>query len=71
MDFVYHLYDQKFSKSQFMGTLVFMAPEIYEIKCEKEHPAFTKKIDLFFLGQSILRLMGFIEKASTLSKAMV
>ncbi len=65
------LYDQKFSKSQFMGTLDFMAPEIYEMKCEKEHPVFTKKIDLFSLGQSILCLMGFIEKASTLSKAAV
>ena len=65
------LYDQKFSKSQFMGTLDFMAPEIYEMKCEKEHPVFTKKIDLFSLGQSILCLMGFIEKASTLTSTMV
>ena len=47
-------------KSQFMGTLDFMAPEIYEMKCEKEHPIYTKKIDLFALGQSILCLMGYI-----------
>ena len=65
------LYDQKYSKSQFMGTLDFMAPEIYNMKCEKEHPVFTKKIDLFSLGQSILCLMGFIEKASTLTAIMV
>ena len=65
------LYDQNFSKSQFMGTLDFMAPEIYEMKCEKEHPVYTKKIDLFSLGQSILCLMGFIKKATALNKTMV
>ena len=65
------LYNQSFSKSQFMGTLDFMAPEIYEMKCEKEHPIYTKKIDLFSLGQTILCLMGFIEKASTLTKNSV
>ena len=61
------LYDQSFSKSQFMGTLDFMAPEIYQMKCEKEHPVYTKKIDLFSLGQSILVLMGFITKANALN----
>ena len=65
------LYDKKFSKSQFMGTLDFMAPEIYEMKCEKEHPTYTKKIDLFSLGQSILCLMGFIKKATALTTTMV
>ena len=65
------LYNQSFSKSQFMGTLDFMAPEIYEMKCEKEHPIYTKKIDLFSLGQTILCLMGFIKKASTLTKNTV
>ena len=65
------LYDKNYSKSQFMGTLDFMAPEIYEMKCEKEHPIYTKKIDLFSLGQSILCLMGFIEKASALNSSMI
>ena len=65
------LYDKSFSKSQFMGTLDFMAPEIYEMKCEKEHPVYTKKIDLFSLGQTILCLMGFIQKATTLTSAAV
>ena len=65
------LYDKKVSKSQFMGTLDYMAPEIYEMKCEKEHPVFTKKIDLFSLGQSILWLMGFFEKANTLTISVV
>ena len=65
------LYDKEFSKSQFMGTLDYMAPEIYEMKCEKEHPVYTKKIDLFSLGQSILWLMGFFEKANTLTKNAV
>ena len=65
------LYDKSFSKSQFMGTLDYMAPEIYEMKCEKEHPVYTKKIDLFSLGQSILWLMGFFEKANTLTKNAV
>lgn len=50
-----------------MGTLDFMAPEIYQMKCEKEHPIYTKKIDLFALGQSILVLMGFIKKAKALN----
>ena len=65
------LYDQNYSKSQFMGTLDFMAPEIYEMKCEKEHPIYTKKIDLFSLGQSILCLMGYIKKASALNQNMI
>ena len=65
------LYDKNFSKSQFMGTLDYMAPEIYEMKCEKEHPVYTKKIDLFSLGQSILWLMGFFGKANTLTKTAV
>ena len=65
------LYDKEFSKSQFMGTLDYMAPEIYEMKCEKEHPVFTKKIDLFSLGQSILWLMGFFEKANALTTKAV
>ena len=65
------LYDKKYSKSQFMGTLDYMAPEIYEMKCEKEHPIFTKKIDLFSLGQSILWLMGFFPKANTLTQNVV
>jgi serine/threonine protein kinase len=65
------LYDKNYSKSQFMGTLDFMAPEIYEMKCEKEHPIYTKKIDLFSLGQSILCLMGFIKKASALNSSMI
>jgi len=65
------LYKNTFSKSQFMGTLDFMAPEIYKMKTEKEHPVYTKKIDLFSLGQSILCLMGYIKKAETLNEAMV
>ena len=65
------LYKKTFSKSQFMGTLDFMAPEIYKMKTEKEHPVFTKKIDLFSLGQSILCLMGFIDKAKALNEKMV
>ena len=54
-----------------MGTLDFMAPEIYKMKTEKEHPVYTKKIDLFSLGQSILCLMGFINKAKALTETMV
>ena len=65
------LYKKTFSKSQFMGTLDFMAPEIYKMKTEKEHPVYTKKIDLFSLGQSILCLMGFINKAKALNETMV
>ena len=65
------LYKKTFSKSQFMGTLDFMAPEIYKMKTEKEHPVYTKKIDLFSLGQSILCLMGFIDKAKALNETMV
>ena len=65
------LYGKKFSKSQFMGTLDYMAPEIYEMKCEKEHPIYTKKIDLFSLGQTILFLMGYIKKASSLNLSMI
>ena len=65
------LYKKTFSKSQFMGTLDFMAPEIYKMKTEKEHPVYTKKIDLFSLGQSILCLMGFIDKAKALNETIV
>ena len=65
------LYKESFSKSQFMGTLDFMAPEIYNMKTEKEHPTYTKKIDLFSLGQTILCLMGFIKKAEPLTEEMV
>ena len=62
------LYENSFSKSQFMGTLHYMAPEIYKMRTEKEHPIYTKKIDLFSLGQSILCMMGFIKRASTLNE---
>ena len=65
------LYKENFSKSQFMGTLDFMAPEIYKMKTEKEHPTYTKKIDLFSLGQTILCLMGYIKKAEPLNKEMI
>jgi len=65
------LYKENFSKSQFMGTMDFMAPEIYKMKTEKEHPTYTKKIDLFSLGQSILCLMGFIKKAEPLTVELV
>ena len=65
------LYNKTYSKSQFMGTLDFMAPEIYQMKCEKEHPIYTKKIDLFSLGQSILVLMGFITKAYALNSKSI
>ena len=65
------LNDKEFSKSQFMGTLDYMAPEIYEMKCEKEHPVYTKKIDLFSLGQSICWLLGFFEKANALTQNYV
>ena len=65
------LYNKTYSKSQFMGTLDFMAPEIYQMKCEKEHPIYTKKIDLFSLGQSILVLMGFITKANALNSKAI
>ena len=60
------LYSNQFSISQFMGTLDFMAPEIYEKKTSVEQPMFTTKIDLFSLGQSILNIMGFIKKARPL-----
>ena len=60
------LYDAKYSISQFMGTLFFMAPEIYDKRSSVELPMYTQKIDLFSLGQSILCLMGFIEKPSPL-----
>ena len=60
------LYDAKYSISQFMGTLFFMAPEIYDKRSSVELPMYTHKIDLFSLGQSILCLMGFIEKLSPL-----
>jgi serine/threonine protein kinase len=62
------LHNSTYSKSQFMGTLDFMAPEIYKMKTEKEHPIYTKKIDIFSLGQSILCLMGYIEKARALTE---
>ena len=65
------LNNKEFSKSQFMGTLDYMAPEIYEMKCEKEHPVYTKKIDLFSLGQSICWLLGFFEKANALTQNYV
>ena len=60
------LYSNQFSISQFMGTLDFMAPEIYEKKTSVEQPMFTTKIDLFSLGQTILNVMGFIKKARPL-----
>ena len=60
------LYDAKYSISQFMGTLFFMAPEIYDKRASVELPMYTQKIDLFSLGQSILCLMGFIQKPSPL-----
>ena len=65
------LYDKTYSKSQFMGTLNFMAPEIYQMKAEKDHPIYTKKIDLFSLGQSILVLMGYIKKAYAITKKTI
>jgi serine/threonine protein kinase len=65
------LYENSFSKSQFMGTLHYMAPEIYKMRTEKEHPIYTKKIDLFSLGQSILCMMGFIKKASPLNEEKI
>ena len=49
-----------------MGTLDFMAPEIYDKKSSVEQPTYTTKIDLFSLGQTILNLMGFIKKARPL-----
>ena len=60
------LYSNQFSCGQFMGTLDFMAPEIYEKKTSVEQPMYTTKIDLFSLGQTILNLMGFIKKARPL-----
>ena len=60
------LYSNQFSVGQFMGTLDFMAPEIYEKKTSVEQPMYTTKIDLFSLGQTILNLMGFIKKARPL-----
>ena len=60
------LYSNQFSISQFMGTLDFMAPEIYEKKTSVEQPMYTPKIDLFSLGQTILNIMGFIKKAKPL-----
>ena len=60
------LYTTQYSISQFMGTLEFMAPEIYEKRSTIDLPMFTTKIDLFSLGQSILNLMGFIKKAKPL-----
>ena len=65
------LYENTFSKSQFMGTLDFMAPEIYKMRTEKEHPVYTKKIDLFSLGQSILCMMGYIHKATSLNEEKI
>ena len=60
------LYDKQYSISQFMGTLDFMAPEIYDKKTTIELPIYTTKIDLFSLGESILNVMGFIKKARPL-----
>ena len=60
------LYANQFSVGQFMGTLDFMAPEIYEKKTSVEQPMYTPKIDLFSLGQTILNIMGFIKKARPL-----
>ena len=54
------LNNKEFSKSQFMGTLDYMAPEIYEMKCEKEHPVYT-----------ICWLLGFFEKANALTQNYV
>ena len=65
------LYTNQFSISQFMGTLDFMAPEIYEKKCSVENPTYTTKIDLFSLGQTILNLMGFIKKAKPLDNKAI
>ena len=56
------LYNEQYSISQFMGTLFFMAPEIYDKRSSIELPMYTTKIDLFSLGESILNLMGFLEK---------
>ena len=55
------LYDAQYSISQFMGTLFFMAPEIYDKRASVELPMYTTKIDLFSLGESILNIMGFIK----------
>jgi serine/threonine protein kinase len=60
------LYSNSFSVGQFMGTLDFMAPEIYDKRSSIEQPMYTTKIDLFSLGESILNLMGFIKKAKPL-----
>ena len=57
------LYNTQYSISQFMGTLDFMAPEVYDKRTSVENPMYTTKIDLFSLGESILNLMGFIKKA--------
>ena len=66
------LYHKIYSKSQFMGTLDYMAPEIYSMRTEKEHPIYTKKMDLFSLGQTILCLMGYLsEKNGTLMENKV
>ena len=65
------LYDENFSISQFMGTLDFMAPEIYDKKTSIEQPMYTTKIDLFSLGETILNLMGFIKKAKPLDCKMI
>ena len=55
------LYESQYSISQFMGTLYFMAPEIYDKRSSVELPMYTTKIDLFSLGESILNIMGFIK----------
>ena len=65
------LYENTFSISQFMGTLDFMAPEIYDKKTSVEQPTYTTKIDLFSLGETILNLMGFIKKAKPLDYKMI
>ena len=65
------LYGNQFSVGQFMGTLDFMAPEIYEKKTTVEQPCYTTKIDLFSLGESILNIMGFIKKARPLDIKLI
>jgi serine/threonine protein kinase len=65
------LYTTQYSISQFMGTLDFMAPEIYEKRSTIDLPVFTTKIDLFSLGETILNLMGFIKKAKPLDYKMI
>ena len=60
------LYEDKYSIGQFMGTLYFMAPEIYDKRSTVEQPMYTPKIDLFSLGESILNIMGFFPDPKTI-----